>query len=91
MPDLLSLSSWCLVVVVWLFIAVPWVCLQFVIVVFPEHTHYFCGFLLFQFEAYSDTGKSTYAFIGAYDTSIKSHSLAHFKKDKNNVITYLCR
>ena len=36
---LLSLSSWCLVVVVWLFLTVPWVCLQFVIVVFPDHTH----------------------------------------------------
>ena len=38
---LLSLSSWCLVIVVWLFLAVPWVCQQFVIVVFPDHTHYF--------------------------------------------------
>ena len=36
---LLSLSYWCLVVVVWLFLAVPWVCLRFVIVVFPNHTH----------------------------------------------------
>ena len=36
---LLSLSSWCLVMVEWLFFAVPWVCLQFVIVVFPDHTH----------------------------------------------------
>ena len=36
---LLSLSSWCLVIFVWLFLAVPWVCLQFVIVVFPDHTH----------------------------------------------------
>ena len=36
---LLSLSSWCLLIVVWLFLAVPWVCLQFVIVVFPDHTH----------------------------------------------------
>ena len=36
---LLSLSSWCLVVVVWLFLAVTCVCLQFVIVVFPDHTH----------------------------------------------------
>ena len=36
---LLSLSSWCLVVVVWLFLAVSWVCLQFVFVVFPDHTH----------------------------------------------------
>ena len=36
---LLSLSSWCLMIVVWLFLRVPWVCLQFVIVVFPDHTH----------------------------------------------------
>ena len=36
---LLSLSSWCLVMVVWLFLAVPWVCLRFVIEVFPDHTH----------------------------------------------------
>ena len=35
---LLSLSSWYLVIVVWLFIAVPWVCLQFVIVLFPDRT-----------------------------------------------------
>ena len=34
---LLSLSSWCLMIVVWLFPVVPWVCLQFVIVVFPDH------------------------------------------------------
>ena len=38
---LLSLSSWCLVIVVWLFLMVRWVCLQFVMVVFPDHTHYF--------------------------------------------------
>ena len=36
---LLNLSSWYLVIGVWLFLAVPWVCLQFVIVVFPDHTH----------------------------------------------------
>ena len=36
---LLSLSSWCLVIVVWLLLAVPWVCLQFLIVLFPDHTH----------------------------------------------------
>ena len=35
---LLDLSSWCLVIVVWLFLEVPWVCLQFMIVVFPDHT-----------------------------------------------------
>ena len=36
---LLGLSSWCLVMVEQLFLAVPWGCLQFVIVVFPDHTH----------------------------------------------------
>ena len=41
---LLSLSSWCLMIAIWLFLAVPWVCLQFVIVVFPDHTR-----LLFPF------------------------------------------
>ena len=35
---LLSLSSWCLLVDVWLFLAVPWVFLRFVVVVFPDHT-----------------------------------------------------
>ena len=38
---LLNLSSWCLVMVEQLFLAVPWGCLQFVIVVFPDHSHYF--------------------------------------------------
>ena len=37
--SLLNLSSWCLVMVEWLFLAVPRGCLQFVIVVFPDHTH----------------------------------------------------
>ena len=38
---LLYLSSWCLVMVEWLFLAVPWGCLRFVIVVlvFPDNTH----------------------------------------------------
>ena len=36
---LLNLSSWCLVMVERLFLAVLRGCLQFVIVVFPDHTH----------------------------------------------------
>ena len=36
---LLNLSSWCLVMVERFFLAVPHGCLQFVIVVFPDHTH----------------------------------------------------
>ena len=34
-----NLSYWCLVMVERLFLAVPWGCLRFVIVVFPDHTH----------------------------------------------------
>ena len=35
---LLNLSSWCLVMVERLFLAMPWGCLRFVIVGFPDHT-----------------------------------------------------
>ena len=45
---LLNLSSWCLVMVERLFLAVPRGCLQFVIVVFPDHTHllFFTKFMI---------------------------------------------
>ena len=43
----LNLSTWCLVMVEWLFLAVPWGCLRFVIVVFTDHTHLL--FWAFQF------------------------------------------
>ena len=36
---MLNLSSCCLVMVERRFLAVPWGCLRFVIVVFPDHTH----------------------------------------------------
>ena len=36
---LLSLSSWCLVIVVCIFLVVSLVYVQFVIVIFPDHTH----------------------------------------------------
>ena len=39
LDGLLNFSSWCLMMVEQLFLAVPWGCLQFVIVVFPIHTH----------------------------------------------------
>ena len=39
MVPLLCLSSWCLVIVVWPFLTIPRVCLQFLSVVFPDHTH----------------------------------------------------
>ena len=36
---LLSFSSWCLLMVMWLFLTVPWVCLRFVVVVLLDHTY----------------------------------------------------
>ena len=36
---LLCLSFWCLMIVVWLFLTLPWGCLQFVIVVFSDYTY----------------------------------------------------
>ena len=44
---LLNLSSWCLVMVERLFLTVPRGCLQFVIVVFPDHTHLLFFMFLF--------------------------------------------
>ena len=46
---LLCLSSWCLVIVVWLFLMMPQVCLQFVIVVVPDHTHYFRTYMSYKY------------------------------------------
>ena len=50
---LLNLSSWCLVMVERLFLAVPRGCLQFVIVVFPDHTHLLFFILLKDFSTVS--------------------------------------
>ena len=59
---LLNLSSWCLVMVEQLFLAVPRGCLLFVIVVLPDHSHllfFTCTNVhLFSFQIYS--GKSAY-------------------------------
>ena len=46
---LLNLSSWCLVMFEWLFLAVPWGCLWFVIVVFPDHTHLLLLYVYMQY------------------------------------------
>ena len=44
---LINLSSWCLVTVERLFLAVPWG-LRFVIVVFSDHTHLLVSSLIFE-------------------------------------------
>ena len=46
---LLNLSSWCLVMVEGLFLAVPRGCLLFVIVVFLDHTHLLFLYVQFYF------------------------------------------
>ena len=68
---LISLSSWCLVIVVWLFLAVPWVCLQFVIVVFPDHTR-----LLFLNGPQSTCQRNAIpmAFRGRFDSGPRLHT-----------------
>ena len=58
---LLCLSSWCLVIVVWLFLTMPWVCLQFVIVVFSDHTHFF-----WHYEGCSNMNASSFITFFAY-------------------------
>ena len=55
MVALLNLSSWCIVMVEPLFLAVPQGCLRFVIVVFPDHTH-----LLFWLKSRNETLKQTF-------------------------------
>ena len=63
---LLNLSSWCLVMVRRLFLSVPQGCLQFVIVVFPDHTHLL--FLLLSFHTYK---KKSILFTLAKPSGIK--------------------
>ena len=54
---LLNLSSWSLVMVERLFLAVPRGCLQFVIVVFPDHTHLLFSVKHFTFKMCFDAQK----------------------------------
>ena len=46
--SLLNLSSWCLVMVERLFLAVPQGCLRFVIVIFPDHTHLLFSMVIYE-------------------------------------------
>ena len=59
---LLNLSSWCLVMVERLFLAVPWGCLRFVIVVFPDHTH-----LLFFMNFYKQLCFVLFAYLSMFE------------------------
>ena len=73
-----SLSSWCLVMVVWLFPAVPWVCPQFVIVVFPDHTHYFLPYL-FQMGNHNSLKKARGLYWELIQQQAIEEEIEHFK------------
>ena len=54
---LLCLSSWCLVIAVWLSLTMPRVCLQFVIVFFSDHTHFLFFHVLYRNDVMSTEGR----------------------------------
>ena len=88
---LLSLSSWCLVIVVWDFLAVLCDCLQFVIVVFPDHTHLL--FLLIASPCYLSLTGVHVSVIGLW-LSMLWHILVGFLKEKRYLgdhVKYTCR
>ena len=63
-----------LIMVVWLFLMMPWVCLQFAIVVFPDNTH-----LLFQVSATSTAKLSSLNFTENTGTSLKPVKFIFFQ------------
>ena len=76
---LLNLSSWCLVVVERLFLTVPQGCLQFVIVVFPDHTH-----LLFLRAQHRQRISNIYIYLCVSYQSVGTGSETS-PKNKNNI------
>ena len=74
---LLNLSSWCLVMVERLYLAMPRGRLQFVIVVFPDHTHYFCT-VVNDNEILSLTGLEPCIVVNELNTSISHFICPYF-------------
>ena len=79
---LLNLSSWCLVMVERLFLAVPRGCLQFVIVVFPDHTHLlFCeneSIVSLSFRFNHDFTEPTSAITSERYTYFSNYNYTHY-------------
>ena len=68
---MLSLSSWCLVVVLKHFPKKPWACLQFVIEIYPDHSH---------LRFYSCTVRKLLTLTSSRSRSSKDHkSNKHFR------------
>ena len=66
MVNLLCLSSWCLGIYVRHFLTMQRIWRQFVIVVFPDHTHYFCNHLAKEEKASCLTVIESLLFAGVY-------------------------
>ena len=70
---LLNFSSWCLVMVERLFLAVPGGCLQFMIVVFPDHTHLLFFILTFFLQA-------TFSMYLIYTSNVWCHFVSNLQR-----------
>ena len=82
---LLNLSSWCLVMVERLFLPVPRGCLQFVIVVFPDHTHLLflvCSQSINSLNLYSDNN------INTLSSLLHKLFLNNIKKSQENTFKF---
>ena len=77
---LLNLSSWCLVMVERLFLAVPRGCLQFAIAVFPDHTH-----LLFFSIVKHDPVSINYVKLLHYNSEITAKSALIITEDGDSL------
>ena len=73
---LLCLSSWCLVIVVRLCLEMPRICLHFVIVVFPDHTHllFFSPSILIQVIGETCSWLSNDFFFISHNSLYSTHS-----------------
>ena len=82
---LLNLSSWCLVMVERLFLAVPRGCLQFVIVVFPDHTHLLFLRLILRSHSFTLIINMTYQNLSTWFESLKVSKGAKIRNRYNQV------
>ena len=95
---LLSLSSWCLLMVVWLFLPVPWVCLRFVIVVFHDiflkkchYSHSQVRWYIVNRDTWVSLASSQITSLGPVVNSLAIFSNANILKKENKKIQHQCQ
>ena len=87
---LLNLSSWCLVMVERLFLAMPRGFLQFVIVVFPDHTHLLFLLIYIYKKTTSGTTMCTCHTIHLQPSNITAIYMVKSGYSSLKMSTYLC-